>query len=134
MPWCLALIFILTVGWTAFVAWTEATQVSYASVSLLVIAVVDKSEPALPLILLLSISIVSLADSLEGVIVVTKRYLDNKFVEPIRRQLRKEGEAVGEEKANRRWKAWNQRRLEAEENGVPFNELPPGSKSSNGNG
>ena len=134
MPWCLALIFILTIGWTAFVAWTEATQGNYASVSLLVIAVVDKSEPALPLILLLSIGMVSVADSLEGVIVVTKRYLDNKFVEPVRRQLRKEGEVVGEERANRRWKAWNQRRLEAEENGVPFNELPPGSKPSNGNG
>ena len=31
VPWCLALIFLLTIGWTAFVAWTLAKHGDYAS-------------------------------------------------------------------------------------------------------
>ena len=53
---------------------------------------------------------------------VTKRYLDSKLVEPIRRKLRAEG--ASEER--KRWDAWNKRRLEAEAHGEPFNEPPPG--------
>ena len=72
-------------------------------------------------------------------IVVTKRYLDSKLVEPIRRQLREEGrekgreegKAIGEERANQRWQAWNRRRLEAEAKGEPFDEPLPKNEHSN---
>jgi len=122
VPWCLALIFLLTIGWTAFVAWTLATHGNYASNLLLAIDTADKSGLAAPLILLLAVCVVSLVDSLEGIVVVTKRYLDSKLVEPIRKQLREEG--VSEERE--RWQAWNKRRLEAEAHGEPFDEPPPG--------
>lgn len=132
VPWCLALIFILTIGWTAFVSWTLAQHDGYASASLLAVDTVGKSGPAVPLILLLAVCLVSLADSMEGIIVVTKRYLDSKLVEPIRKQLREEGEAIGERRANRRWEAWNRRRLEAEARGEAFAESPPLSDADNG--
>lgn len=158
VPWCLALIFVITIGWTAFVAWTLSKHDSHASASLLAVETVGKSGPAVPLILLVAVCLVSLVDSLEGLIVVTKRYLDSKLVEPVRRQLREEGreegrkeglkeglkegreegreegEAIGEKRANRRWEAWNRRRLEAEDKGELFSEPPPDSSTDNGNG
>ncbi len=132
VPWCLGLIFLLTIAWTAFVGWTLAAHGNYASSSLLVVDTAGKSGPAAPLILLLAVSVVSLADSLEGIIVVTKRYLDSKLVEPIRKQLREEGRKEGTSEERKRWEAWNRRRLEAEAKGEAFAESPPGSENTNG--
>ena len=129
VPWCLALIFLLTIGWTAFVARTPAAHGDYASNSLLAVDTAEKSGPAAPLILLLAVCLVSLADSMEGIIVVTKRYLDSKLVEPIRRQLREDGLEEGREQERQRWEDWNSRRLEAEARGVPFDEPTPNSDS-----
>ena len=138
MPWCLSLIFLLTIGWTAFVAWTPATHGDYATSSLLVVDAASKSGPAALLILLLAVCMVSLADSLEGISVVTKRYLDSKLVEPVRRKLREEGreegEAIGEERERQRWEAWNRRRLEAEARGETFGDPPPGIESDSDGG
>ena len=102
VPWCLALIFLLTIGWTAFVAWTLATHGNYASNSLLAVDTAEKSGPVVPLILLLAVCTVSLIDSVEGIIVVTKRYLDSKLVEPIRQRLREEGR----EEERQLWRDW----------------------------
>ena len=132
LPWCLALIFLLTIGWTAFVAWVEATQFRHTSVAQLVIAAVNKSVPATPFIFLVFMLTVSGADLLEGVIMVTKRYLDSKFVEPIRKQLREEGREEGREEAIKLWEAWNRRREDAEKRGELFTEPPPGTESPNG--
>ena len=67
---------------------------------------------------------------------ITKRYLENKFVRPLIEQHEERGRAQGEkqgaEQERQRWEAWNRRRLEAEAKGEPFNEPPPGSESSNG--
>ncbi len=113
-------------------AWVEATQFRHTSVTQLVIAAVNKSAPATPFIFLVSMLIVSGADLLEGVIMVTKRYLDSKFVEPIRKQLREEGREEGREEAIKLWKAWNRRREDAEKRGEFFTEPPPGTESPNG--
>ena len=138
VPWCLALILLLTIVWTAFVAWTLATHGDYANISLLAVDTAGKSGPAAPLILLLAVCIVSLVDSLEGMVVVTKRYLDSKLVEPVRKRLREEGkeegEAIGEERERKRWQAWNRRRLAAEARGETFTEPPPGPDSDSGRG
>lgn len=136
VPWCLALIFLLTIAWTAFVGWTLAVHGNYAGSSLLVVDTAGKSGPAAPLILLLAVSVVSLADSLEGIIVVTKRYLDSKLVEPIRSQLREEGREEGRKEGvkenQKQWVAWNSRRLEAEARGEAFTEPPPEPMHTNG--
>ena len=124
VPWFLALLCLLTVGWTAFVFWVEATQHSYPTISQLVIASVNKAAPASPLIFLFAILAVSVADSLEGMVVVTKRYLDNKLVEPIRKRLREEGA----KERQKEWEAWYKRQQAAFDRGEPFDEPPPGSK------
>ena len=58
---------------------------------------------------------------------VTYRYLSNKFLKPLQEKLRQEGLEEGRNETHREWAAWNQRRLEAEQNGEPFDEPPPGS-------
>ena len=128
LPWCLALIFLLTIGWTSFVARTEATQGKSENVSQPAIIVANQSALAIPLIVLFATIVVTVVDTVGGAIVVTKRYLDNKFVEPIRKQLRKDGR----EEERRLWMDWNRRRGEAEQKGEPFNEPPPFSESPNG--
>ena len=59
---------------------------------------------------------------------VTYRYLSNKFLKPLHEKLREEGREKGREEGReetqRKWDDWNQRRLEAEQNGQPFNEPP----------
>ena len=87
---------------------------------------------------------------------VTYRYLNNKFVELLRSQLReegkkegreegkkegreegkkegrKEGVTVGEMQANQRWRDWLRRQEEALAKGEPFDEPPPDRISPNG--
>ncbi len=156
LPWCLALIFLLTFVWTGFVAWVQITTGNHPSVGPLVESIVIKGASGVPLILVISIAAVTIADIAGGAIVVTYRYLNNKFVEPLRRQLReegkkegreegkkegreegkkegrKEGVAVGEMQANQRWRDWLRRQDEAQAKGEPFDEPPPDSISPNG--
>ena len=69
---------------------------------------------------------------------VTYRYLSAKFLKPLHDRLRQEGlekgieEGLekGREEERRLWAAWNQRRLEAEQNDEPFAEPPPGSNEN----
>ena len=61
---------------------------------------------------------------------VTYRYLSDKFLKPLHEKLREEGRKEGREEVQLRWASWNQRRLEAEQNGQPFDEPPPGSEQS----
>ena len=79
---------------------------------------------------------------------VTARYLGDKFLKPLHEKIRQagreegrqngreegreEGRKEGREENQRLWAAWNQRRIQAEHNGEPFDEPPPGS-SNNGN-
>ena len=55
---------------------------------------------------------------------VTYRYLSDKFLKPLHEKLREEGRKEGREEVQHRWASWNQRRLEAEQNGQPFDEPP----------
>ena len=65
---------------------------------------------------------------------VTARYLSDKFLKPFHEKLRaegrSEGRSEGRKEVQRLWAAWNQRRLEAEQNGEPFNEPHPGSEQT----
>ena len=86
---------------------------------------------------------------------VTARYLTKKLIEPLERKRREEraamerrilesvaqgmaegvaqgraegvaqGRAEGVERERRAWTAWNSRRVDAEANGLPFDEPPP---------
>ena len=73
---------------------------------------------------------------------VTARYLTDKFVEPLRERLREEGRAEGRKEGRaeiidtvRKWEDWNNRRMKAEDEGIPFDEPPPASSNGrNDNG
>ncbi len=132
LPWCVALIFAMTIGWTVVVSWEEVSNGNHAGFRQTAIAVVDRAAPATPFIVVYAIMAVSLLDMLGGFAMVTKRYLESKFVKP----LIARHEARGEARERRRWAGWNERRLKAEEDGLHFDEPPPSedaSESNNGN-
>ena len=97
LPGYLFLVFLLTLIWTAFVVWVENTYGSYPARWPLLKASVIESSAGILGIALGSLAAVTIADTGGGAIVVTYRYLNNKFVEPLRRQLRQEGQAAGRE-------------------------------------
>ena len=127
LPWCAALIFAMTAGWTALVAWAEVGGGKQQGVAAITIAVVSKAAPAAPMIVIYAIMIVSALDVAGGFAMVTARYLSNKFLEPLKEKRRAEGRVEGREEERRKWTDWNRRRLEAEARGVPFDEPPPSS-------
>ena len=97
LPWYLLLAFLLTFIWAVFVAWVESTYGSYPARALLVKAIVIKFSSGILGIAISSLAAVTIADTGGGALVVTYRYLNNKFVEPLRRQLRQEGREQGRE-------------------------------------
>ena len=125
LPWCAALIFIMTLGWTALIAWDEVVNGNHPNLLRTVIVVGTKVAPAAPATVLYAILIVGAADAIGGFAMVTKRYLENKWVKPLIERHKAEGRKEGLDEANRAWEAWNSRRMEADVNGVPFDEPPP---------
>ena len=125
LPWCLALIFVMTIGWTALVAWEEVSNGNHTNLRQTAIAIVHKAAPAAPFIVMYAIMAVSLIDALGGSAMVTKRWLEEKWLNPWLERRKAEG--VAEERL--RWSEWNHRRMEAEAAGVPFNEPPPDRRS-----
>ncbi len=135
LPWSLGLIFALTIGWVAFVGQSEVASGRHDSISETAIAVANRSAPATPLTILFSMFIITFLDSVGGLLVVTYRYLSDKFLEPQREKIRAEaraagraeGKAAGRAEERRMWEAWVRRREEAERKGDPFDEPPPGA-------
>jgi len=78
-------------------------------------------------------------------VMVVADYIKKRWIEPLeekrraemerrtaeaREKGRDEGRAEGLAKGRAEWAAWNQRRLEAEANGRPFDEPPPGTSEA----
>ena len=138
-PQCLIIMMAYTFGWTAFVAWHEVRTGNHPDLAHTAIATANGVGQVAMLILIYSIATTIAMDFLGGTVMVTARYLGNKFVQPLierhkaegREEGREEGMtagiAVGEADANRRWTEWNSRRVEAERAGLPFDEPPPAS-------
>lgn len=129
LPWCLGIVLVLDVGWTAFIAVHEVSSGKHQGLSEIVIAVVHGSAPAVSFIVLNAILLVSVLDVLGGLTVVTYRYLSRKFLVPLEERLQQEvrekGREEGREEERRLWADWNRRREEAEQNGEPFADPPP---------
>ena len=155
LPWYLLLVFLLTFIWAVFVAWVESTYGSYPARALLVAAIVIKFSGGILGIAISSLAAVTIADTGGGALVVTYRYLNNKFVEPLRRQLRQEGREQGREEGREegieagiqvgreegreqvqtlkmRTLEWYARQQAALAKGEPFDEPPPFIESPNG--
>ena len=58
---------------------------------------------------------------------VTKRYLEDKFLNPWLEKQKAERRAEGRAEERRRWVEWNRRRMDAAASGAPFDEPPPAS-------
>ena len=127
LPWCLALIFLLTIGWTALIARVEVSSGKHEGILETAAAVGSNSAPATPLIIVYAIMAVTVFDLLGGMVMVTARYLTNKFVKPVIEKHRAEGRDEGRDEERRKWTGWNTRRIEAEKSGQPFDEPPPAS-------
>ncbi len=127
LPWCLALIFAMTIGWTALVAWEEVSNGNHTSLRQIAIAIVDKAAPAVPFIVIYAIMAISLIDASGGSAMVTKRWLEEKWLNPWLERRKAEGRAIGQAEERLRWSEWNRRRVEAEARGAPFDEPPPAS-------
>ena len=125
LPFCAGLIVVLTFGWTWIIYGQVVAAGEYHGVGDVAIAVVNETSKAAALIVLYAVSITYTLDIAGGVIMVTARYLTDKFVEPLREKLREEGRDEGRNEANRKWADWNNRRIKAEDEGVPFDEPPP---------
>lgn len=116
----------MTIGWTVLVAWHEVSSGNHDGLAATAIVVGVKVAPAAPIIVIYAIMAISAVDLSGGLVVVTARYLTNKFVKP----LIERHKAEGREEERRLWVQWNRRRLEAEANGRPFHEPPPSSPES----
>ena len=126
-PLCLVVTLAYTFGWTAFVARHEVRTGNHPDLESLAIATFERVGQVDTLILIYSVATTIALDFLGGTLMVTARYLGNKFVQPLIERHKAEGREEGETAANRRWTEWNSRRVEAERAGVPFDEPPPAS-------
>ena len=125
-PWCLGLIFVLTIVWTALVARTVIESGEHTGMPQTIVAIVSGSAPGEFLIIIYSLMIVTALEYGGGIIVVTARYLTNKWVKPLQEKFRKQGVEQGREQERRYWLDREHRRKEAEARGIPFDEPYPG--------
>lgn len=58
----------------------------------------------------------------------------NRFIKPVIEGHEERGREMGMKQSNRAWSEWNRRRLDAEAEGVPFDEPPPDQQPSGRNG
>ena len=148
-PLCLGVMLLYTFGWTAFIARHEVRTGDHPDLGHTAIATANGVGQVDGLILLYSIATTVALDILGGMVLVTARYLENKFVKPLIERHKAEGraegraegietgiatgraegiqtgKAEGEAAERRRWTEWNERRIDAERAGVPFDEPPP---------
>ena len=156
--WCLGLIFVLTIVWTALVAQTVVASGEYKGAAQTIVAIVSTSAPGEFLIIIYSLMTVTALDLGGGYIVVTARYLTNKWVKPLQDKFRQEGHEEGRKKGleegieigvergraegremgatgeRQYWLDRERRRLEAEAQGIPFDEPLPDDEPHSTNG
>ena len=144
VPWCVGGMAALGVLWTALVVWNETQYGNHANWTLACEAIGGKVFFALPGIVLIPIILatgtklaIKLGKDLWRVINFNFPLIGGKYIERRISELREEGIVIGETrgiakgrvegKAEERaeWSAWNKRRLEAERDGMPFDEPPP---------
>ena len=65
--------------------------------------------------------------AVQGVAIIMSLYhiITNCFTIPVIERHRAEGRVEGRAEINQAWAEWNQRRMDAEAQGMPFDEPPP---------
>ena len=152
VPWCVGGITLLAVLWTALVVWNETAYGNHANWTLACQAIVGNVLFATPGIGLIPIIIaagaklfIKLGKDFWRMINYNFPLIGGKVIERrisewlargraegrVEGRVEGHGEGVveGMAKKNAEWSAWNSRRMEAERNGLPFAEPPPGDVS-----
>ena len=129
LPWCLGLVFALTIAWAVFVARVEILNADGRGSEEIAVAVAIKVAATLPLIFLCSLFITTTLDLSGGAIMVTARYLTEKFLDPWREkrnaEVKAEGVAEGLAQKQHEWESWLSEKEDAAERGEPFDKPPP---------
>ena len=117
-PIYFAVFIVQIIVWCVIISWWESTAGEHTGDALgTVIAIGLKMAP------LTGLSIISTI-----VIVDIGRYLVVLLPTPsIRRRIIEKAKAAGKAAERRNWVSWNERRKEAEAQGLPFDEPPPGA-------
>ena len=112
---------IKMVIWTILIALEEIQHGGQSGARALAIAVAQEVSP------LIVVSVASTVTLLQGVefMIVSRDYLRDRFVGPIVKAHEARGQAIGRSEMYEEWDAWNRRRLAAEAEGLPFDELSP---------
>lgn len=121
---CVILLCVQTLGWMVFV-WDSEKNIA-EDWRELVEAIVYGTSRAIPTFIVLSLTVVLLAEFIGGVKMVLAEYLKHRF--------EKRGEERGIEQANAAWEAWYGRMKEAQQRGEPFDEPPPSTGNGNSRG
>lgn len=111
---CVILLCVQTLGWMAFIWW--GVRDSGGNYREIIEAMVYGSSRAIPLFIVLSITVPLVAEFIGGFIVVLAQYLIRKF------------EKRGEERERAAWQTWYRKMKDAEAKGEPFDEPPPSEK------
>ena len=125
LPWCLGLVFALTIAWAVFVTRVEILNADGRSSEEIAVAVAIKVAATLPLIFLCSLFITTTLDLSGGAIMVTARYLTEKFLDPWREKRNAEVKAEGLAQKQHEWESWLSEKEDAAERGEPFDKPPP---------
>lgn len=109
----------------AFIWWDARDETdSYRE---LIEAMVYGSSRAIPLFIVLSMTVPLVAEFIGGLIVVLAQYLIRKF----EKRGEERGIEVGEERERAAWMIWYQKMKDAEAKGEPFDEPPPSMENGN---
>ena len=144
VPWCVGGITLLAILWTALVVWNETAYGNHANWTLACQAIVGNVLFATPGIGLIPIIIaagaklfIKLGKDFWRMITYNFPLIGGKVIERRISEWRNEGvtegmsrgvvqgRAEGRAQERAEWSAWNSRRMEAERNGVTFDEPPP---------
>ena len=137
VPWCVGGMAILAVLWTALAAWNEIAYGGHAVWTLACEAIAGKVFFGLPGIVLVPIVIaaggklfIKLGKDFWRMINYNFPLIGGKVIERRISEWKNAGRAEGRVEKDAEWLAWYNRRLEAEREGVPFDEPPPYDGSS----
>ena len=140
VPWCVGGMAILAVLWTALAAWNEIAYGGHAVWTLAFEAIAGKVFFGLPGIVLVPIVIaaggklfIKLGKDFWRMINYNFPLIGGKVIERRISEWKNAGRAEGVDEGvvkgraekDAEWSDWNNRRLEAERDGVPFDEPPP---------
>ncbi len=119
----------MTFGWLWVISGVVMESGEYDDATETMVAIVDRSSPSAPLIVLISVCVTYWLDVLGGLLMVTSRYLSSKLVTPIVEKYLEEGKAKGLEEGrsemHEAWLVWYRKSEDARAKGLPFDEPPP---------